>query len=473
MPNVKKNVSAKVLNTKTDAELLSYIINVTPELKDEIDLPVQGESIKPIGQIIINNERYRNAFINTVNLIGLTVIKRNAWENPWRNFTNRGTINFGESVRELMLDLADIKDYNEEIKNVDNFLKTAVPNVFNYIHQINFQKYYETTTSDSQLAMAFDTEGGLFQFIDEAISILYTSLQYDEYLVDKYQLCRRILDGTVTPVYIENFATKTSRQVVADMKAISNKMTFMKPNYNPAGIRRATKFEDQYLILNTDFSAKFETDVLATSFFRNDAEFKTNLAMIDGFNDFDTARLIEILGKAYVEFTEDEISQLANVLGTIISREWFMDYYYSLDNATDPSVYGTRKTEFFNPTTLMNNHFLHSWRIFSTSPFENACVFTSVAPSVTSVTLTPGESSVSAGLTVQLSADVVTTGFANKAVIYTVTKGADKGVTVSDTGLVTIPSDFDTSAEQAAQVEITATSVYDKTVTGKATITVL
>ena len=110
MPNIKKSVSAKVLTTKTDAELLSYIINVTPELRDEIDLPVQGESIKPIGQIIINNQRYKNAFINTVNLIGLTVIKRNAWENPWRNFTNRGTINFGESVRELILDLADVKD---------------------------------------------------------------------------------------------------------------------------------------------------------------------------------------------------------------------------------------------------------------------------------------------------------------------------------------------------------------------------
>ena len=58
---------AKNLNVKNSAELLYYIINVTPELKNEIDLPVQGESILPIGRIIINNERYKNAFINTVN----------------------------------------------------------------------------------------------------------------------------------------------------------------------------------------------------------------------------------------------------------------------------------------------------------------------------------------------------------------------------------------------------------------------
>ena len=68
-------VKTNTLAVKSDAELLSYIINVTPELRDNIDLPVQGQSIKPIGQIIVDNERYRNAFINTVNLIGLIIIK--------------------------------------------------------------------------------------------------------------------------------------------------------------------------------------------------------------------------------------------------------------------------------------------------------------------------------------------------------------------------------------------------------------
>ena len=65
--------SKGVLKAANNAELLSYIINVTPELRENIDLPVQGESIKEIGKIIIDNQRYRNAFINTVNLIGLTV----------------------------------------------------------------------------------------------------------------------------------------------------------------------------------------------------------------------------------------------------------------------------------------------------------------------------------------------------------------------------------------------------------------
>ena len=168
--------SKKVLKVTSDSELLSYIINVTPELTGEIDLPVQGQSIKEIGKIIMDNTRYKNAFINTINLIGLTVIKRNAWDNPWV-FTKRGTLRFGQQVRELVLDLCNVYDYNINFPNKERFLQTEVPNVFNYLHEVNFQKFYQTTTSDAQLAMAFDTEGGLFDFIDQAIGMLYESLK--------------------------------------------------------------------------------------------------------------------------------------------------------------------------------------------------------------------------------------------------------------------------------------------------------
>ena len=65
------------LNVSNDTELLSYIINQNPELKAEIGLPIQGKSIKELGKLILDNQRYRNMFINTVNVIGLTLIKRN------------------------------------------------------------------------------------------------------------------------------------------------------------------------------------------------------------------------------------------------------------------------------------------------------------------------------------------------------------------------------------------------------------
>lgn len=464
MPRVKTNVLA----VNTNAELLSYIINQNPILSAEIDLPVQGESIAPIGKLIMDNQRYRNAFINTVNIIGLTVIKRNRWENPW-DFTIRGTLSRGQTVREIILDLCNVHNYNKNFDDKTAFLTTEVPNVLQYLHNINFQVYYQTTTSDEQLAMAFETEGGLLSFIEEAVSMLWESKIYDEYIIDKYQLCRRILDGTMTSVEITDYDTKTARERVSVMKSVSNKMIFRNPNYNPAAIRRATPFNDQIFILNTDFEADMSTEVLATSFFRDDADFKARAVLADGFNTHDTERLTKVLGEQYVPFTSEELAQLANIPAVIVSREWFMDYYYGMDTT---SVEKT--TEFYNPTTLENNHFLHIWGIKSTSPFENAVVFTAgVAPTVTSVTVAPNESRLSAGLSLQLSATVATTGFANKAVTWSITKGAEDGkATINESGLLKIASDYDVSRE-APQIEVTATSVYDTTKVGTASVTVL
>ena len=72
-----KSVTKSNVNVKSSAELLSYIINQTPILRENIDLPVQGQSINPIGKIIMNNVAYKNAFLNTINIIGIDVIYDN------------------------------------------------------------------------------------------------------------------------------------------------------------------------------------------------------------------------------------------------------------------------------------------------------------------------------------------------------------------------------------------------------------
>lgn len=428
-----------VLKAQNDAELLSYIINVTPELREEIDLPVQGESIAPIGKIIVNNKRYKNAFINTINLIGLTVIKRNGWENPWK-FTKRGELRFGQHVREIVEDLCNVYDYNANFSNKQRFLETVVPNVFQYLHEVNFQKFYQTTTSDSQLAMAFDSEGGLYELIDMSIGMLYESLKYDTFLVDKYQLCRRILDGTVTSIKISNYNSLSPRERVAFIKNYSNKMTFRSPNYNPAGVRKATSFAEQILIMNTEFESDLTTDVLATSYFRNEAEFRTNLALCDSFSDTDEARLTELLGNDYIPFTDAEKTALGKIPAVIISREWFMDYDYLLDAGSN-----MKETEFYNPTTLENNHFLHAWRVFSTSPFENAVVFTTDTVAVSAVSVSPESATMYKGQELKLSASVTATGFANKAVFWSIdASSASKGASINQEGVLKVPANYPT-----------------------------
>ena len=472
----KKSVSQGNLNVTNSAELLSYVINQTPELRENLKLPVQGESIKGIGKIIMKNPVYKNAFLNTMNIIGLTVITRNHWENPWKKFTDKGELSWGQQIREIIVDIANVYDYNEYVNRPHDFINTEVPNVLSYLHEINYQKFYKTTTSDEQMAMAFERED-LFTLLDEIVNSLYEGYEYDTYLVNKYMLARRILDGTVTAIQIPNFANLSDRDVVAFIKAVSNDMTFRSPRFNPAGIRKATAFEDQFAIVSTKFDAKFTTNVLATSYFRSDAEMKANMELTDGFGNFDMPRLAEIFAKrddqgnviegeyvdGYVPLTDAEMTALQEIPCAIVGFDFFQDRYYGMDNNTP-----TRKTEFFNPQTLRTNHWLHNWGSVSTSPFENSVCFTVTAQGVTSVNVSPSTATVTKGQSLQLSATVVTTGFANKAVYWTV--DADSyadGVRIADDGELIIPADATVES-----VTVTATSIYDNTKTGTATITV-
>lgn len=145
-----------------------------------------------------------------------------------------------------------------------------------------------------------------------------------------------------------------------------------------------------------------------------------------------------------------------------------------MDNNAD-----TKKTDFYNPETLKRNHWLHTWKVLSTSPFKGAVVFTTDTPAVTEVAVNPSKASASAGLDVQLQAVVTTTGFANKAVTWSITQDPEtdpaKKATVDLNGKVHIPAGHvaTTPATENELVKVTATSVYDNTKTGTASITVL
>ena len=446
-----------VLKSKSSAELLSYIINQTPILSEEIDLPKQGESIAEIGKIIVNNDRYRNAFINTVNLIGLTVIKRNAYTNPW-DFTDKGTLDVGQQIREIINDLVDVYDYNEQFDNKTQFLQTQVPNVFNYIHELNFQKYYHVTIARGRLLQAF-LRDDLESYIDDAISMMWTSFQYDKYIVNKYMLCRRMCNGTMTSIKIENYDTIDERDKVSAIQNISSLMTFMKPNYNPAGIHRATPYDKQILIVNTNFRADYSTKVLATAFFKSEAELTARLKEIDGFDDHDTIRLQKLLKNQYTAFTEAELGFLKNVPAVLIADDFFMNYAYALDNTPE----GTVLRQFENPTSLEDHHYLHVWYVFSTSPFANNAIFTKDDVTVKSVKISPATVTSSTNQEVQFNATVETTGFANKAVTW---ESNNEHVVIDINGNAKILEGA------TGSITITARSIYDNTKTGTATLSI-
>lgn len=412
------------------------------------------ESVRTIGAIIMDYPALQNEFLNAlVNRIGRVMLTSKMYSNPIA-FFKKGVLEYGESIEEIFVNIAKVQEFNPEIAEQEVF-KRVVPDVRAAFHIMNYQKFYKATVTQEQLKQAFLSWDGVTDLIARIVDSMYTGANYDEFLVMKYLLARHILDGRVYPVTVPTVTAENAKAIVTTVKGVSNKLTFMNSEYNPAAVRTFTEKSDQYMIVNSVFDATMDVNVLASAFNMDKAEFLGHRVLIDGFGDLDIARLGEIFAgdPTYHEPSQDELTALNAIPAVIVDKDWFMVFDML-----------TQFTEQYNGQGLYWNYFYHVWKTFSVSPFANSVLFVPGTPFVTSVTVSPTTASVPKGGSVSLSAVVATEYFAPQTVVWT-SSAAD--VKVSAAGVVTVDADA-----KSASATITATSAFDETKNATCEITV-
>lgn len=412
------------------------------------------ESIRTIGAIIMDYPALQNEFLNAlVNRIGRVMLTSKMYSNPIA-FFKKGVLEYGESIEEIFVNIAKVQEFNPEIAEQEVF-KRVVPDVRAAFHIMNYQKFYKATVTQEQLKQAFLSWDGVTDLIARIVDSMYTGANYDEFLVMKYLLARHILDGRVYPVTVPTVTAENAKAIITTVKGVSNKLTFMNSEYNPAAVRTFTDKTDQYMIVNSVFDATMDVNVLASAFNMDKAEFLGHRVLIDGFGDLDVARLGEIFAgdPTYNEPSQAELAALNAIPAVIVDKDWFMVFDML-----------TQFTEQYNGQGLYWNYFYHVWKTFSVSPFANSVLFVPGTPSVTSVTVSPTTASVPKGGSVSLSAVVATEYFAPQTVVWT-SSAAD--VKVSAAGVVTVDADA-----KSASATITATSAFDGTKKATCTVTV-
>lgn len=412
------------------------------------------ESVRTIGAIIMDYPALQNEFLNAlVNRIGRVMLTSKMYSNPIA-FFKKGVLEYGESIEEIFVNIAKVQEFNPEIAEQEVF-KRVVPDVRAAFHIMNYQKFYKATVTQEQLKQAFLSWDGVTDLIARIVDSMYTGANYDEFLVMKYLLARHILDGRVYPVTVPTVNAENAKAIVTTVKGVSNKLTFMNSEYNPAAVRTFTEKTDQYMIVNSVFDATMDVNVLASAFNMDKAEFLGHRVLIDGFGDLDVARLGEIFAgdPTYNEPSQDELTALNAIPAVIVDKDWFMVFDML-----------TQFTEQYNGQGLYWNYFYHVWKTFSVSPFANSVLFVPGTPSVTSVTVSPTTASVPKGGSVSLSAVVVTEYFAPQTVVWT---SSAEDVKVSAAGVVTVDADATSTT-----ATITATSAFDNTKKATCTVTV-
>ena len=441
--------------TNSSVDILNAIRNnATQNYRDYVPKATpDADSIRQIGAIIMDYPSLQNEFLSAlVNRIGRVLITSKMYDNPW-SFFKKGLLEFGESVEEIFVNIAKPFQFDPTVAET-NVFKREIPDVRAAFHIMNYQKYYKATISNDQLRQAFLSWQGISDLIAKIVDAMYTGANYDEFQTMKYMLARHILDGHMYPVEIPTVETDNMKSIVSVVKGVSNKFTFLSPNYNLAGVQTFTAKNDQYMLINSQFDATMDVEVLASAFNMDKAEFSGRRVLVDSFGSLDTARLAELFAgdSTYEEIGSDELEALDAIPAILVDRDWFMifDNFYNF-------------TEQYNGEGLYWNYWYHVWKTFSVSPFANNALFIPGTPGVTSVTVTPATATVSAGQSVQLSANVVTTNFAPKSVTWTVDS---EYATVDNSGKVTVLS----TAPASTNITVTATSTYDNNKKGTATV---
>ena len=453
----KTNVSVDVLNRIHDSASVNYQTAVP------IATP-NADNIRDIGAVIMDSPNLQNEFLNTlINRIGKVVIKTRLFENPLKPF-NKGILEYGETVEEVFVNLCAANQYDAAASE-NTVWKRVFPDVKSQFHVVNSEIFYKQSVGRRELEKAFLSAEGVYDLVEYIIQKMYVSANYDEFLVMKYIIAKAALDGT-TAIYPVTAVTDeaSARGLLKAAKLISNNFEILSTEYNTAGVYNSSAKEDQYLIIDNANDANLSVDCLAYMFGPTFAQNDAKKIRVDGFDKLDIPRLKAVLGLEEDPFNSTELAALGNIEGVLLDWAWFQIYY---------KLFETRFIE--NPENLYENTWLHAWKVYSRSIFENCVIFASGTNGVASVTL--GEvPTVTHGVagTATIDHEVTIAGLSPKGaerVIWSVTlgDGATGTATITQDGKLTWNDAF--TADDT--ITVTVTSEIDPTKTDSATITVV
>lgn len=443
--------------TNSSVEVLNVIRNnASQNYRDYVPIATpDADSIREIGAIIMDYPQLQNEFLSAlVNRIGRVLITSKMYDNPLQMF-KKGMLEFGETIEEVFVNLAKPFQFDPEDAESTVF-KREMPDVKSAFHIMNYQKYYKTTIQNDQLRQAFLSWDGITDLIAKIVDAMYTGANYDEFITMKYLLAKHILNGRMYPVTVPAVTSANMKEIVSTIKGVSNNFEFLTNKYNVSGVYNKSDKRDQYMLINSNFDATMDVEVLASAFNMDKAEFSGRRVLVDSFGSLDNARLAVLFADdpTYTEIGSSDLEALDAIPCVLVDKDWFMvfDNYYNF-------------TEQYNGQGLYWNYWYHVWKTFSVSPFANNAMFIPATPSVTSVTVTPSTATVAKGETLQLSATVVTANFAPQTVDWSISGTSD--VTIDQNGILHVPTD-----STATSVTVVATSTFDNSVTGTATITI-
>lgn len=366
-----KRIANSTLNAST-IDILNVIRqNASYEYQQSVPVVSKATDIPKVGEVICGTPALANQFINAlVNRIALVRVQSATFNNPYSRL-KKGYLEFGETVEDIFVAISRVVEYDPEKAKAREFQRN-IPDVKSAFYVMNWRTMYPVTIQDADLQRAFLSMGGVQDLIAKIVDSVYTAAEYDEFLLFKYLLIKAISHGQMYPQKISDGTDLKADGV--QYRGKSNLLTFMKSDFNEAGVLTTTPKERQVIFMDAEYNASYDVNVLASAFNMDKAQFMGSLNLIDDWTSFDNARfeVIRENSDGIEEVTADELALLKDVKAVLVDEEWFQVY----DNLT-------KFTEQYASSGLYWNYFYHTWKTVAHSPFANAIVFVSSTATTT------------------------------------------------------------------------------------------
>lgn len=463
-----KRIANSTLNAST-IDILNVIRqNASYDYQSNVPEVTKVSDIPKVGEVIYGTPAFANQFINAlVNRIAIVRVKSATFNNPY-SILKKGYLEYGETIEEIFVNIANCVDFNAEKAPAREFKRT-LPDVKSAFHAMNWRVMYPITIQDEDLRQAFLSADGVSNLIAKIVDSVYTAAEYDEFLLFKYMLIKAISHGKLFPKSIGNGLEMSESAV--QFRGMSNLLPFMSTEYNEAGVKNNTPKERQIIFMDSMFNAKYDVNVLASAFNMDKADFMGRLFLIDDWTSFDNERfnVIRANSDGIEEVTTAELTLLADVKAVLIDEDWFQVY----DN-------NNKFTEQYVASGLYWNYFYHTWKTVSNSPFANAVVFVTdkaviALPETITVHIDAKDES-DVGTVFTIRADFDGAKLNPQNVLFVQTEELTRaGIAIQQYGGIMIPSSQATTEitlvatingqKYTATASITAASTVDSTVT--------
>lgn len=358
-----KRIAQTTLNART-IDILNVIrANASYEYQKDVPKIDKESDIPKVGEIIYGTPVHANEFINAlVNRIAIVRLQSAIFNNPYSRL-KKGYLEFGETVEDIFVGIIKAMKFDPE-KSEGREFKRSMPNVQSVFHMTNWKVVYPVTIEKQTLKRAFLSIDGVTDLITKIIEQVYTSAEYDEYLLFKYLLIKAISHGKM---YVQGIDESDPKNNAKAFRGKSNLLTLdMTGRFNEYGVQNNTPIENQVIFMDAQFNADFDVDVLASAFNMDKADFIGRLHLIDDWGSFDNERFNAIREESdgIEEVTKEELALMKGVKAVLLDEKWFQVY----DNLFE-----------FDETKVGSglywNYWLHVWKTISYSPFANAIVF--------------------------------------------------------------------------------------------------